>query len=178
MYDENGIYDTALQEVALRLIIANCPGQAAAAADALRSRSDAGRQARLDRIAPIALRDEGAWDDIGRELLARAMSGPGTDSGPAEPDVSDVVEAVLDVLAPRADTVWFIDQDPAEPPRVPIIRLEYQGQAVMPNDEQMRDLARAIVAAVRTASAPRTDTEPVVTSDQYGLQAEPPAEPG
>jgi hypothetical protein len=38
---------------------------------------------------------------------------------------------------------------------VPIIRLEYQGQAVMPNDEQMRDLARAIVTAVRTASAAR-----------------------
>jgi hypothetical protein len=172
MYDENGIYDTELQERALRLIIARCPGQAAAAADAMRSRSDAGRQARLDRIVPIALRDAGAWDDADREVLARAMSG--SNYGPPEPDVSDVVEAVLDVLAPRADTVWFIDQDPAEPPRVPIIRLEYQGQAVMPNDEQMRDLARAIVTAVRTAYAP----DPRTPQEREQDPAEAPAEPG
>ena len=75
MYDENATYNPELQERALRLIMAHCPGQAANAADALRSRSDAGRQARLDRIIPIALRDAATWSIPDRELLARAMTG-------------------------------------------------------------------------------------------------------
>ena len=75
-------------------------------------------------------------------------------SPPPAGDADAQVEAVLDVLAPRADTVWFIGQDPAEPPRVPIFYLDYQGQPVTPNHDQLYDVARAIVTAVRTASAP------------------------
>jgi hypothetical protein len=57
------------------------------------------------------------------------------------------VEAVLNVLAP------FVDGPPDfAPQRWPIFRLDYDGQMVMPNDDQVRALAEQIVTAIRTAS--------------------------
>lgn len=69
-------------------------------------------------------------------------------------DADAQVEAVLDVLAPKSEAVWFTDQDPAERVRVPIFYLDYQGQPVTPNHDQLYDVARAIVTAIRTATAP------------------------
>ena len=71
-----------------------------------------------------------------------------------DPDADVQVEAVLDVLAPKSEAVWFTDQNPAERVRVPIISLDYQGIPVSPNHDQLLGLARAIVTAIRTASGP------------------------
>jgi hypothetical protein len=61
-------------------------------------------------------------------------------------DVQAEAEAVLDVLAP------YVDGPPGfAPARWPIFRLDYEGHAVMPDDDQLRSLAENIVSAVRTA---------------------------
>jgi hypothetical protein len=78
MYDENGTYDRELQGRALRLIIERCPNLAAEAAAAMRSGSDAARQMRVDRLVPAALQRAGAWGEEDRQVLAAAMSEPGT----------------------------------------------------------------------------------------------------
>ena len=58
-----------------------------------------------------------------------------------------MVEAVLNVLAP------YVDGPPGfQPQRWPVVRFDYEGQAVMPNDDQLRELAQSIVTAIRTAS--------------------------
>jgi hypothetical protein len=57
------------------------------------------------------------------------------------------VEAVMNVIAP------FVD-GPADfaPQRWPVFRFDYDGQMVMPTDDQVRALAEQIATAVRTAS--------------------------
>lgn len=57
------------------------------------------------------------------------------------------VEAVLNVLAPYVDGIGDF-----APQRWPIFRFDYDGQMVMPADEQVRALAEQIVTAIRTAS--------------------------
>ena len=64
-------------------------------------------------------------------------------------DVDAMVEAVLDVLAPKVDG----------PPgyaaaRWPQVCLDYEGRMVMPSDEQLRGMAEQIVTAIRTAAVP------------------------
>ena len=60
-----------------------------------------------------------------------------------------MVEAVLNVLAP------YVDGPPGfQPQRWPAIRFDYEGQMVLPNDDQLRELAQSIVTAIRTASQP------------------------
>lgn len=74
MYDENGTYDRALQERALRIIIERSADQASAAAHAMRADTDAARQMRLDRIIPQALRERDAFTEDERQVLASAMT--------------------------------------------------------------------------------------------------------
>ena len=64
-------------------------------------------------------------------------------------DAGRQVEAVLDVLTPKIDAgeLGFASQ------RWPIFRFDYEGQAVMPADDQLRSLAERIVTAVRTSAA-------------------------
>ena len=59
-----------------------------------------------------------------------------------------MVEAVLDVLAPKAD----LSELGLDPVRVPIFTFEHEGHAVSPTDEQVQALAEQIVTAIRTAS--------------------------
>jgi len=69
-------------------------------------------------------------------------------------DVSAQVDAVLDVLAPHPDLPPGFTYAPSlENLRVPQILIDYNGQAVRPNDGQLHDLAERIVTAVRNASS-------------------------
>ena len=83
---------------------------------------------------------------------------------PAGHDVDCQVEAVLDILAPKTDVpaeyATVLGLTPGV--RVPIIRFDYEGRAIMPSDEQIRAFAEQIVTAVRTAvgTVPRPDHEP------------------
>jgi hypothetical protein len=83
------------------------------------------------------------------------MTTPAPD--PADHDTTRQVEAVLDVLAPRpdiaAEAMTALGIRPGV--RYPVIRFDYEGQAIMPNDEQLRALAEQIVTAIRTAAGPR-----------------------
>jgi hypothetical protein len=64
-------------------------------------------------------------------------------------DVDAMVEAVLDVLAPQVDgPPGFAAQ------RWPVIRFDYEGHPVVPDETQLRALAEQIVTAVRTATHP------------------------
>jgi hypothetical protein len=64
-------------------------------------------------------------------------------------DVHRQVEAVLDVLAPEIDAP---PHSGFAPQRWPIFRFDYEGQMVVPNDDQVRALAEQIVTAIRTAA--------------------------
>ena len=62
-------------------------------------------------------------------------------------DADRQAEAVLDVLAP------YVYGPPGFAAiRWPIFRFDYDGQIVLPSDEQVRALAQQIVTAIRTAS--------------------------
>ena len=64
-----------------------------------------------------------------------------------QPNVQSQVEAVLNVIAP------FVDGPPGtQPQRWPVIRFDYEGTMVMPNDDQVRTLAEQIVTAIRTGT--------------------------
>ena len=74
-------------------------------------------------------------------------------------DVNVMVEAVLDVLAPKPDPgalagMGFELAETLATLRMPVILLDYDGVAVQPNDEQLRGLAEHIVTAIRTATHP------------------------
>ena len=78
--------------------------------------------------------------------LAPLGGGSAVGFGDLAPDA--MVEAVLDVIAPLVDP-----RLPGMPPvRVPVIKGEYEGQAVTPDDAQCRALAEQIVTRIRTAS--------------------------
>jgi hypothetical protein len=62
-------------------------------------------------------------------------------------DADQQVEAVMNVLAPHVD-----GPPGTTPQRWPIFRFDYQGDMVLPTDDQVRALAQSIVAAIRTAS--------------------------
>lgn len=70
-----------------------------------------------------------------------------------------MTDAVLNVLAPKPDlpagmlAVLGLSPDT----RVPVIRFDYEGRAVMPSDEQLCALAEQIVTAIRTASGEDQD---------------------
>ena len=68
-------------------------------------------------------------------------------------DVNAMVEAVLDVLAPKIppDVLAAIGAPMDSPDRMPIIRME---EGWMPSAEDMRALAEKIVTAIRTATMP------------------------
>jgi hypothetical protein len=63
-------------------------------------------------------------------------------------DVDRQVEAVMDVLAPRAGGIPGL----IGPVRCPLILFDHDGTAVMPSDAQVRMLAEQIVTAIRTAA--------------------------
>ena len=62
--------------------------------------------------------------------------------------VTDQVEAVLDILAPKI----ALPLRSASAVRVPIIFIDYHGTAVRPDEQTLQALAEQIVTAIRTAS--------------------------
>jgi hypothetical protein len=64
-------------------------------------------------------------------------------------DPAAMVEAVLNVLAPYVD-----GPDGYQPQRWPVIRFDYNGQMVLPSDEELVAMATSIVTAIRTATTP------------------------
>ena len=78
------------------------------------------------------------------------------------------VEAVLNILAPIPDVgpEYLAVLGLTAGVRVPAIRFDFEGRAVMPSDEQIRALAEQIVTAVRTAVGPTPpDTSPLHQHD-------------
>lgn len=70
--DDN--YDTENQEAVLRLIATRSPTCSSQAALSLRVSPGASRQARIDRIVPVALADKAAgWTTAEREQLVAMM---------------------------------------------------------------------------------------------------------
>src|SRR5215831_1455014 len=68
------------------------------------------------------------------------------------------VEAVLDVLAPKPDLpAGFVYAAGIEDLRIPRILVDWDGQAVRPDDAMLRTIAEQIVTAVRTASGPAAE---------------------
>ena len=80
----------------------------------------------------------------------------------ADHDANRQVEAVLDILAPIPDVgpEYLAVLGLTAGVRVPAIRFDFEGRAVMPSDEQIRALAEQIVTAVRTATGPAPDVDP------------------
>jgi hypothetical protein len=65
--------------------------------------------------------------------------------GTAKPDT--LVDAVLDVISPWADTLPGIPRS-----RFPVIRLELDGRMITPDDATCRSIAEQIVTRIRAAA--------------------------